>query len=123
MKSKSSKGATCRADVADGVRLGREIENVETSHGYAVLLGREFDNCTGKESGVYADPEDGGECMAPFSKCLMDYERAVDLCARLLLERGETTDYPPPEFPRVVFVSVCSSVVDVPQIGVFRGLR
>lgn len=113
MKSKINKGAKCRAGSAAGCRRWNELENVELSCGYAVMTGRKRVDDSGQLCGVYLKPDGSGETYAPYDCVITDYVKAVELWCEVSRKIESDTVFPPPEFPRIVHVSVSASVVGV----------
>ena len=117
MKSRIESGAKRRA-VAGGASaggrrgcasVGREIERCECGWGYAVMVGRE------DGENAYLSENARGITRNPLTALLVDYKRACAECVAIMREDGnaEGMDFPPPEFPRVVFVRLSASVMGV----------
>jgi len=123
MKSRIESGAERRAvagasaDSRRGVAsVGREIERCELSSGYAVIVGRKAIDSSGEIVSEYLKADGSGTAFYPYEYVITDYADACEKCAAVMRESAseeEMHDYPPPEFPRVVFVRLFASVMGV----------
>lgn len=123
MKSKTESGAKRRAVVSasavgrrEVASVGREIERCELSSGYAVMVGRKCIDSSGEIVGEYLRADGKGTAYAPLDCVITDYTDALEKCAAAMRKSTNEellNEFPPPEYPRVVFVRLSASVMGV----------